>query len=97
MAHASAKRRCAVHFQRVANLTARIVVARHPPPHKLRMLLSRRIKEIGITRLKTRKVPQLSSDHPFPYVLVCSTFGTIISFAAVWIVTAHSVAQAVVA
>ena len=38
-----------------------------------------------MTRLKTRKVPQLSSDHPFPYVLVCSTFGTIISFAAVWI------------
>jgi hypothetical protein len=30
-------------------------------------------------------------------VLVCGTFGTIISLAAVWIVTAHSVAQAMVA
>ena len=50
-----------------------------------------------MTRSKTRKVPQFSSDHPFPYALVCSTFGTIISLAAVWIVTAHSVAQAMVA
>jgi hypothetical protein len=55
------------------------------------------LKEIAMTRSKTRKVPQFSSDHPFPYVLVCSTFGTIISLAAVWIVTAHSVAQAMVA
>ena len=54
------------------------------------------LKEIAMTRSKTRKVPQFSSDHPFPYV-VCSTFGTIISLAAVWIVTAHSVAQAMVA
>ena len=38
-----------------------------------------------MTRSKTRKVPQFSSDHPFPYVLVRSTFGTIISLAAVWI------------
>ena len=45
-----------------------------------------------MTRSKTRKVPQFSSDHP-----LCSTFGTIISLAAVWIVTAHSVAQAMVA
>jgi len=50
-----------------------------------------------MTRPKTRKVPPFSSDHPFPYVLVCSTFGTIASLAVVWIVTAHSVAQAIVA
>jgi len=50
-----------------------------------------------MTRSKTRKVPPFSSDHPVPYVLVCSTFGTIVSLAVVWIVTAHSVAQAMVA
>ena len=50
-----------------------------------------------MTRSKTRKVPPFSSDHPFSYVLVCSTFGTILSLAVVWIVTAHSVAQAIVA
>ena len=38
-----------------------------------------------MTHSKTRKV------------LVCSTFGTIVSLAVVWIVTAHSVAQAMVA
>ena len=65
--------------------------------HKLKMSWASELKEIAVTRSKTRKVPQFSSDHPFPYVLVCSTFGTIISLAAVWIVTAHSVAQAMVA
>jgi hypothetical protein len=50
-----------------------------------------------MTRSKTPKVAPFSSDHPFPYVLVCSTFGTVISLAVVWIVTAHSVAQAMVA
>ncbi len=49
-----------------------------------------------MTHSKTRKVPPFSSDHPFP-VLVCSTFGTIVSLAVVWIVTAHSVAKAMVA
>lgn len=28
------------------------------------------------------------SNMSFPYVLVCSTFGTIVSLAAVWIATA---------
>jgi hypothetical protein len=36
-----------------------------------------------MTRSKTRKVPPFSSDHPVPYVLVCSTFGTIVSLAVV--------------
>jgi hypothetical protein len=33
----------------------------------------------------------------FPYVLVCSTLGTIISLAAVWIATAYTYAPAIVA
>jgi hypothetical protein len=33
----------------------------------------------------------------FPYVLICSTFGTIVSLASVWIVTAQSFAPALVA
>jgi hypothetical protein len=32
------------------------------------------------------------TDNSFPYVLVCSTFGTIISLASVWIATVHSFA-----
>jgi hypothetical protein len=92
MAHAWTKRPCAGRFWRVANLTARIVEARHPHPHK-----SKRIKGDRHDRSKTQKVPQFCSDHPFPYVLVCSTFGTIVSLAAIRIVTAHSVAQAMVA
>lgn len=30
-------------------------------------------------------------DTSFPYVLVCSTFGTILSLASVWIATAQPV------
>ena len=33
-----------------------------------------------------------STDNSFPYVLICSTFGTIVSLAFVWIVTAQSFA-----
>jgi hypothetical protein len=29
-------------------------------------------------------------DSSFPYMLVCSTFGTFVSLASVWIMTAHS-------
>jgi len=32
------------------------------------------------------------TDNSFPYVLICSTFGTIVSLASVWIVTAQSFA-----
>jgi hypothetical protein len=35
-----------------------------------------------MTRSKTRKVPPFSSDHPFPYVLVCSSAGP--SLASPW-------------
>lgn len=50
-----------------------------------------------MTRSKSRKVPPFSSDRSFPYVLVCSMLGTVVSLASVWIVTAHSVAHVMVA
>lgn len=40
---------------------------------------------------------QFSSDRSFPYVLLCSTLGTIVSLASVWLATAQSVAQAMLA
>ena len=30
------------------------------------------------------------TDNSFPYVLICSTFGTIVSLASVWLATAQS-------
>jgi hypothetical protein len=50
-----------------------------------------------MTRSKSRKVPPFSADRSFPYVLLCSTLGTVLSLASVWIMTAHSVASAMVA
>ena len=38
-----------------------------------------------------------SQDRTFPYVLVCSTFTTIVSLASVWIATAPSYAPMMVA
>jgi len=52
-------------------------------------------KEIAVTRSKSHKDP-FSSDRSFPYVLVCSIFGTVVSLAFVWIVTVP-IAQAMVA
>jgi hypothetical protein len=40
------------------------------------------------------KVPAFSSDHSFPYVLLGSTFGTMVSLAAAWIMTAQAYAPA---
>jgi hypothetical protein len=37
------------------------------------------------------------TDTSFPYVLICSTFGAIISLASVWIVSAQSYAPALIA
>jgi hypothetical protein len=57
------------------------------------MDLSIRTKRIfAMTRSKKPKVPPFSTDHPFPYVLLCGTLGTAVSLAAVWIMTAHSYA-----
>lgn len=36
-------------------------------------------------------------DTKFPYVLVCSTFGAIVSLASAWLVTALTYAPVVVA
>jgi hypothetical protein len=49
-----------------------------------------------MTRSKSHKDP-FSSDRSLPYVLMCSLAGTVVSLASVWIVTAHSFAQAMVA
>jgi hypothetical protein len=49
-----------------------------------------------MTRSKSHK-DSFSSDRSFPYVLLCSLAGTVVSLASVWIVTAQSVAQAMVA
>ena len=40
---------------------------------------------------------QFSSDRSVPYVLICSTLGTVISLASVWLATAQTVALAIVA
>jgi hypothetical protein len=36
-----------------------------------------------------------SADRTYPYVLACSTFGTIISLATVWLSTAASFSPAI--
>jgi len=37
------------------------------------------------------------TDNSFPYVLICSTFGTIVSLATAWIATAQSFAPVLAA
>ena len=64
--------------------------------HKLRMVLSSELKEITMARKKSHK-DHFSSDRSFPYVLLCSTLGTVVSLASVWLATAQTVAQAMVA
>jgi hypothetical protein len=57
------------------------------------MVLSNRLERIVVmTRSKSHKVPPLHADRSFPYVLLCSTLATVVSLAAVWIMTAHSYA-----
>ena len=38
-----------------------------------------------------------NDDNSFPYVLLCSTFGTIVSLASVWLATAVSQVPMIVA
>ena len=45
-------------------------------------------------RPRNNKVPSFSSDRHFPYVLLGSTFGTMVSLAAAWIMTAQAYAPA---
>jgi hypothetical protein len=37
------------------------------------------------------------TDNSFPYVLICSTFATVVSLASVWIATAQSFAPTLIA
>lgn len=55
------------------------------PRFELEMVSSGGLEDIEMT------------DNSFPYVLICSTFTTILSLASVWIFTAHSFAPALVA
>jgi hypothetical protein len=50
-----------------------------------------------MTRSNSHKIPPFSADRSFPYVLVCSILGTVVSLASVWIVTALSFAPVMVA
>ena len=72
----------------MANATARIQAALYDSP-TLKMVLSREFGEPAMTHFST---PQ---DNSFPYVLVCSMLGTIISLATVCIMTAASFAPVV--
>ncbi len=56
-----------------------------PPRFELETVLSGAPEEIEMT------------DNSFPYVLIYSTFATVVSLASVWIVTAQSFAPALVA
>jgi hypothetical protein len=38
-----------------------------------------------------------TSDRSFPYVLICSTCGTVVSLASVWLSTAMNFAPGIVA
>ena len=45
-----------------------------------------------MTSPANQTVPAFSADRAFPYVLLSSTLGAVISLAVVWIMTAHTVA-----
>ena len=53
----------------------------------LKMVLSDRTQRISAMTSST--------DNSFPYVLVCSTLGTIVSLASVWLATALSFAPVI--
>jgi len=73
-------------FCSVANATARIREVLYDS-HMLKIVLS--------NRTQRTTVMTISTDNSFPYVLVCSTLGTIVSLASVWFTTALSFAPMV--
>jgi hypothetical protein len=75
----------------VANATALLPETMHDPhtSNELEMVLSSWMEDFAMTRSIT--------DTSFPYVLLCSTFGAIVSLASVWLVTALTYAPALVA
>jgi hypothetical protein len=75
-------------FCGVANATAGIEALRHDP-------LTLEAQD-SLERRFIREEREMT-DNSFPYVLVCSTFATIISLASVWMVTAHSYVPVLVA
>ena len=58
---------------------------RNDPP-MLKMVLSSEFGGPAMTQFSTQQ------DRSFPYVLVCSTLGTLVSLASVWIFAAMSLA-----
>lgn len=74
----------------MTNATAGIRLARHDP-------LTLRSRDGPGQRPEEDFDMTNTTDNSFPYVLVCSTFGTIISLASVWIATAQSFATVLVA
>ena len=59
------------------------------------MILSRFELEMVLSGASERNFEMTSfTDNSFPYVLICSTFTTVVSLASVWIVTAQSFAPA---
>ena len=52
---------------------------------------------VSISWMEDFAMTRSITDASFPYVLVCSTFGAIVSLASVWLVTALTYAPVVVA
>ena len=75
----------------MANATALLRHSLHDPhtSNELEMISGSWMENFAMTRSIT--------DTKFPYVLVCSTFGAIVSLASVWLVTALTYAPVVVA
>lgn len=76
---------------RVANPTSLLRRMLHDPhtSNELEMVSSSWMEELTMTRSII--------DTKFPYVLVCSTFGAIVSLASVWLVTSITYAPTLVA
>ena len=55
------------------------------------------IEMISISWTEDFVMTRSITDTKFPYVLVCSTFGAIVSLASAWLVTALTYAPVVVA
>ena len=70
------------------NPTSLILATRHDPL-MLKMVLSSDLEGCAMTQFSTQQ------DGSFPYVLLYSTFGTILSLAATLIVSVHSFAPMV--
>jgi hypothetical protein len=77
--------------RRVANPTSLLPRAMHDAhtSNELEMVSSSWMEDLAMTRSIV--------DTKFPYVLLCSTFGAIVSLASVWLVTSLTYAPALVA